>query len=524
MSGGDPSSASGSSSGLRAAAARLPVPRGPLLACALALAAALAALAVLRADEDRVEGLAARAFFDIYLSDRALTWVRDGCAPADTEARFFVHAIPVHAGDLPGDRRESGFANLDFDFARRGAVTEGGTCVASVDLPGYPVARVRTGQWVRGEGRLWETEFEVEGRPDTADPLPPPPRRDGAPLPLNARIAKWSGDRPAAISVTHDGALNPPGDPFDEAAYAAEHGVVMDYEIVTEYLLEPASYGFDALGSVEALLSGYVPRGFGYFGHGYGDHDRLPYREALAAFRLCYEAMEDYGMRPVSYGYPRNGGQERETRRALQDAGFLSGRLQVTDPEAYYNVPGDRVSPEDWYALAAVPMESIGFAGVAEYVNGNAELVPILDGALERRAWIILTYHGIGWPGAFGWYDADEFREDVRAIASRGFWNAPMDRVTLYVRERERAVLAVERVAGPGGATAELRITLSDGLDNARFDEPLTVLFDLPAGWDGVPVTLHQDGERLAAHEFGAGTAVLDLLPNERPYVLRRAP
>ena len=523
MSGGDPS-------GPRAAA-RLPIPRGPLLACVLALAAGLAALAALRTDGDRAEGLAASAFFDVYLSDQALTWVREGCAPADAEARFFVHAIPVHAGDLPADRREAGFANLDFDFARRGAVTAGGACVASVDLPQYPVARVRTGQWVRGEGRLWEAEFEVEGRPAVAAPLPPPRApANGAPLPLNARIAKWSGDRRAAISLTYDGpfgvAAAALGDTFDEAGYAAARGLVMDYEVVTARLTHPGPRDAGYVAGIGELLSGYVPRGFGYYGHGHRhiDHDRLPYREALESFRLCFETMEDYGMRPVSYAYPLNAGREPETRRALEDAGFLSGRVQVTDPEAFYNVPDGRASPDDWYALAAVPMESIEFAGVEEYVNDHAELAPILDGALERRAWIILTYHGVGWPDAYGWYDAGEFGKDVEAIAARDFWNAPLDRVTLYVRERERAELAVEAAAGPGGAAAEVRITVSDGLDNARFDEPLTVLFDLPEGWEGASLALHQDGERLATHEFGAGPAALDLLPNERPYVLRRAP
>ena len=502
-------------------------PRGPLPALVLALAAGLAALAALRGGGEGEGGPAARAFFDVHVSDHALTFVREACAPADVEAPFFVHVIPVHEDDLPAGRREYGFGNLDFAFASRGAVTAGGACVASVALPGYPVASVRAGQWVRGEGRLWTAEFEVEGRPpDLAARLPPPlPPGARAPLPLNARIAKWSGDRPAAISLTYDGALNPEalGDPFDEAALAAARGVAVDYEIVTEQLLDPDAYGFDVLGGIGRLLSEYAPLGFGYFGHGAADHDRMSYREALASFRRTRGAMEALGLRPVSYGYPRNAGQEQETRRALRDAGFLSGRLQVTDPEAYYNVPGDSASPRDWYALAAVPMESIGFAGVAEYVNDHAELLPILDGALERRAWIILTYHAIGWPGAYGWYGADEFGKDVEAIAARDFWNASLDRVTLYVRERERAVLAVEVVAGEGGATAEVRLTLSDGLGNDRFGEPLTVLFDLPAGWEGAPVAVRQGGALLGAHAFASGAAMLDLLPNERPYVLRPA-
>ena len=106
----------------------------------------------------------ARGPFEVYADAgaRALTFVRLACAPADAAPRFFLHAVPADAGDLPAERREFGFANLDFDLARSGSA-HGGSCVATVALPDYPIARIRTGQWVRGEGRLWEAEFPFGG-------------------------------------------------------------------------------------------------------------------------------------------------------------------------------------------------------------------------------------------------------------------------------------------------------------------------------------------------------------------------
>ena len=104
---------------------------------------------------------AARSFFGVYLDGRTLTYARDSCSEADTEARFFLHAVPVDADDLPEERRAYGFEALDFAFGVRGLRHEG-RCMAGVELPDYGVARVRTGQFADGE-RLWEAEFAVPG-------------------------------------------------------------------------------------------------------------------------------------------------------------------------------------------------------------------------------------------------------------------------------------------------------------------------------------------------------------------------
>ena len=56
------------------------------------------------------------------------------------------------------ERQERGFDNRDFFFTERGVIT-GGRCVAIAPLPDYAVGRVRTGQFVAGEGQLWAVEF-----------------------------------------------------------------------------------------------------------------------------------------------------------------------------------------------------------------------------------------------------------------------------------------------------------------------------------------------------------------------------
>ena len=111
-----------------------------------------------------------RSNFDLHLNDNTLHYVRDTCRPDDIQARFFLHIIPHDTNDLPQDRQQYGFDNLNFDFYEHG-VRFDGKCLASVPLPDYPIARIRTGQWIpfrqwvrsgqwrRGERQLWQGEF-----------------------------------------------------------------------------------------------------------------------------------------------------------------------------------------------------------------------------------------------------------------------------------------------------------------------------------------------------------------------------
>lgn len=107
----------------------------------------------------------ARSVYDVYLTSGELTYVNDSCDQAGTDDKFFLHVTPERADDLPGDRRTHGFYNLDFDFFSNGALLDD-KCVAAVPLPEYPIASIRTGQFVSGEGQIWSAEFEVgETRP-----------------------------------------------------------------------------------------------------------------------------------------------------------------------------------------------------------------------------------------------------------------------------------------------------------------------------------------------------------------------
>ena len=79
-----------------------------------------------------------RSDFDIYLSENTLTYAKEPCVRADTEAKFFLALHPADANDLPDRRRQHGFDNLDFDFVGRGMISDG-RCMVTAALPEYAV-------------------------------------------------------------------------------------------------------------------------------------------------------------------------------------------------------------------------------------------------------------------------------------------------------------------------------------------------------------------------------------------------
>ena len=105
-----------------------------------------------------VEQPVARDYFDLYVPDNRLIYLRENCAAADTAADFFLHIIPEDAADLPADRRDAGFTHAGFAFARQGGHFDG-KCLAAIALPDYPIKEMRTGQHTPGQGDLWSVEL-----------------------------------------------------------------------------------------------------------------------------------------------------------------------------------------------------------------------------------------------------------------------------------------------------------------------------------------------------------------------------
>ena len=100
-----------------------------------------------------------RSDFDLYVSENDLIYVKSPCTASDFQANFFLHVFPKHTDSLSVELQGRGVENFDFNFGRYGVIY-GDKCRASVPLPNYEVARIRTGQFTHGEGRLWDVKYD----------------------------------------------------------------------------------------------------------------------------------------------------------------------------------------------------------------------------------------------------------------------------------------------------------------------------------------------------------------------------
>ena len=110
----------------------------------------------------RQEGrLLARSAYDLYLSEGQLVYVQEQCDPLDTEHPFRVSVFPQRASDLPDEWRQRGYERFWFEFHKHGALLEEGACVALFPLPDYPIAAVRTAQYIESGDDVWSAVFSA---------------------------------------------------------------------------------------------------------------------------------------------------------------------------------------------------------------------------------------------------------------------------------------------------------------------------------------------------------------------------
>ncbi len=94
----------------------------------------------------------------------ALRYSKYNCRPIHVATDFFLHIVPVDAGDLEPAAVEHGFNNWDFAGFRPddGIIDADGRCVIERELPDYDIAGILTGQYTDTDGRLWETRVDFE--------------------------------------------------------------------------------------------------------------------------------------------------------------------------------------------------------------------------------------------------------------------------------------------------------------------------------------------------------------------------
>ena len=181
--------------------------------------------------------------------------------------------------------------------------------------------------------------------------------------------------------------------------------------------------------------------------------------------------MQAWGLDPKGYAYPGSSGLRRSTQAANRAAGFIAARGATTSFDEYFIAPYEERGPKNWFYLPSVVMGNASY----RYIDRHEKLLPILDEAIARRAWIILMYHAIGIPEGWSYYPIADFERDLDAIVERDFWSANFDAAACYLQERAQLRMVLLGVDYAGGTARRFRIKLDDGLADSLYREPLSM-------------------------------------------------
>lgn len=328
-------------------------------------------------------------------------------------------------------------------------------------------------------------------------------------------IAKWFNNHTAAMSIGMDNMKYM--DTFHKKVqnFMYNQKMAMDFEIVTEWMPSLPTTG-------AYIIDSLYTRGFQIFGHGHShiNHDQVSYDSCFKSFTLCYQTMTGIGIKPISYAYPQGAGEKYQTQLACASAGFLSARgFKFFSDEKYLIMPGESKEPTNWYYLPALVHYSMEADSNPSAIHNTEELIPHLDRAIAQKAWLISGYHNIGNPGNFGWYHFETFVSDMQAIKSRDFWIASMNDVTLYTRERAKTKISYS-YNSKESILENIKITLSDGLDNNFFNFPLTVVIKIPESWLNKKIAITQAGVLVSEIVVNKTSLLCNLKPNEIEYTI----
>ncbi|MCX7748306.1 MAG: polysaccharide deacetylase family protein [Clostridia bacterium] len=170
----------------------------------------------------------------------------------------------------------------------------------------------------------------------------------------------------------------------------------------------------------------------------------------------------------------------------------------------------ESTNPENFYALKSYINLGVGGnngpQSTLEMMNGW------LDDAIRQGAWMIVTNHGVD---GEGWEPSplDKMDKHYAYVQTKNadVWSEGMAEVTKYIKERQSA--AVSTVSASDEQTV---ISLSDTLDNAVFDYPLTLKTKVDSSWNSVTVTQGNiTSTKLAAVEGTEKFIYYDAIPDK---------
>jgi len=321
-----------------------------------------------------------------------------------------------------------------------------------------------------------------------------------------AHICLWADDKYAAVSITIDDNCQP-----DHAWWIEQgekYGFRFTWFVVTGGIgVKTNSFAGNWEDFRKLRRLGHDVQSHTVSHH--SDDAKRPDDEVEAQYRDSKKAIEDNvpGTQAVCMAYPYGSGKDDIAARYYIACRGVRGVPNIANRINYMRTGSAAIRPDT----------------VDMLLTGKHASVKWLNRPAHRRSWLTPVYHYVRAGHTKKEKDATQARvaEDLAHLASKKdrIWVAPFSEVACYGMERDTA-----RIAVISNTAEEIRLTLSDDMDDSLFAYPLTLKVRLPDGWAGAAAT--QGGKAVEAtvieHE-GARFALVKAVPDRGEVVVTAA-
>jgi peptidoglycan/xylan/chitin deacetylase (PgdA/CDA1 family) len=174
-------------------------------------------------------------------------------------------------------------------------------------------------------------------------------------------------------------------------------------------------------------------------------------------------------------------------------------------------------TPGDFLNISSIICGNQGSVQTAASLNGQC------NAAATAKGWCVFLIHGIDNDGGYSPLASSELRSSLQYLAEHKstLWVQTFGNVVRYIRERDTASLTEVSVED-----SRIVVQVTDSLDDAIYNYPLTFRRPLPAGWPSARVT--QNGKivpvQMAVLGRGSKGILFDVVPDGGEIVLSKAP
>lgn len=141
------------------------------------------------------------------------------------------------------------------------------------------------------------------------------------------------------------------------------------------------------------------------------------------------------------------------------------------------------------------------------------------DEAATMNGWCVFLLHGIDDDGGYSPITSPTLTSHLTRIREQGhFWVAPFGQVFQYLKQRQNAI-----ITETSSNKQRIELTLTDGLDNTLFNQPLTITKAIPNNWKKASVTQNGQNVTYKTHvNNGQRYVVFDAVPDAGGIVIKK--